>query len=199
MNQCLIVGQTNVGKTLFCVNFAEYLGASRLEIAFSDSSGGVVKKKYDPVTARSELAGLGTHKTRCLQSFVVGLPYGKGVKRLQLTDTAGLVDGIHGDPAIRESIAQTIAAIRETPYVLHIVDLTRVAVSGALDELDRQIYRLGSHKNGYVLLANKMDLPAAKDGLYRLRKTLRGSRLIPVSALYRQGFREVKEYVWRWV
>ena len=34
MKQCTIIGKTNVGKTLFLISFAEYLGPKTFDIDF---------------------------------------------------------------------------------------------------------------------------------------------------------------------
>jgi len=39
MKQCLIIGQTNVGKTAFALSFAECLGLDRVEVAFAYPDG----------------------------------------------------------------------------------------------------------------------------------------------------------------
>jgi predicted GTPase len=198
----LVVGRPNVGKTMFCVNFAEFLGLHRLEVFYQLPDGTIRQRKYDLLAARHELSGLGQHKTRSLQSIQLDLPGGKGARKFKLTDSTGLTDGIHPDKGLREAMAQTLAELQATDCILHMVDLGEVVRAGgvrAMGELDLQIAELGSYKDGYAMLANKIDLPDAPKGLALLRKELKEARIIPISALYRQGFREVKEYVWRMV
>lgn len=202
MKNCLVVGRTNVGKTIFCVNFAEFLGLHRLDVYYQLPDGTTRQRKYDLSSARHELSGLGQHKTRSLQSIRLDLPGGKGSRKFKLTDSTGLADGIHPDRGLREAMAQTLAELQTADCVLHLVDLGEVAKTGglrAMGELDVQIAELGGYKDGYALLANKMDLPEAKKGLAMIREEMGDTRIIPISALYRQGFREVKEYVWRLV
>ncbi|WP_018133353.1 GTPase [Effusibacillus pohliae] len=202
MRNCLVVGRPNVGKTMFCVNFAEFLGLQRLEVYYQLPDGTIRQRKYDLSAARHELSGLGQHKTRSLQSIQLDLPGGKGARKFKLTDSTGLTDGIHPDTGLREAMAQTLAELQATDCILHMVDLGEVARAGgvrAMGELDLQIAELGSYKDGYAMLANKIDLPDAPKGLALLREELKEARIIPISALYRQGFREVKEYVWRMV
>ncbi|MCL6548322.1 MAG: GTP-binding protein HSR1, partial [Alicyclobacillus sp.] len=64
-------------------------------------------------------------------------------------------------------------------------------------DLDSQVAAFGAQHAGYLLLANKMDLPAAERGLRELCKRVPRQRVIPVSALRGTGFREVKRHVWR--
>ncbi|GIM48064.1 hypothetical protein DNHGIG_36130 [Collibacillus ludicampi] len=202
MRNCIVVGRTNVGKTLFCLNFAEYLGLERLEVYYQLPDGTCRQRKFDPPTARHELSGLGPHKTRSLQSIQLQLPMGKGYRQFRLTDTTGLADGIHPDRDLREAMAQTLYEMKSADCILHIVDLVEIERAGglkALGELDLQITEFGKHKRGYALLANKIDVADVKKGLAYMQNDLPQQVIFPVSALYRQGFREVKEYVWRMV
>lgn len=202
MTNCLVVGRPNVGKTMFCVNFAEFLGLHRLEVYYQLPDGTTRQRKYDIPSARHELSGLGQHKTRSLQSIQLDLPGGKGTRKFKLTDSTGLTDGIHPDRELRNSMAQTLGEMQLANCILHIVDLGEVIKNGgmkSLGELDFQIAELGAYKNGYALLANKSDLPDAQKGLRILQEEIGDLRIFPISALYRQGFREVKEYVWRLV
>lgn len=202
MTNCLVVGRPNVGKTMFCVNFAEFLGLQRLEVYYQLPDGTTRQRKFDMLSARHELSGLGQHKTRSLQSIQLDLPGGKGTRKFKLTDSTGLTDGIHPERDLRESMAQTLGEMQQSNCILHMVDVGEVVKTGGLrglGELDFQIAELGSFKEGYALLANKSDLPEAQKGLRMLQEEMGERRVFPISALYRQGFREVKEYVWRLV
>lgn len=202
MRNCLVIGRTNVGKTIFCINFAEFLGLQRMEVYFQLPDGTTRQRKLDVVSARHELSGVGMHKTRSLQSISLDLPRGKGTRQFKMTDSTGLADGIHPDLEMREAMAQTLQELRHADCILHLVDAREVQKAGSLDalgDLDLQIAELGQRKNGYLCLANKCDLPEGKSGFLLLQKELKGLKLLPISALYRQGFREVKEHVYRLV
>lgn len=202
MRNCLVIGRTNVGKTIFCINFAEFLGLKRMEVYFQLPDGTTRQRKLDVVNARNELSGSGLHTTRNLQSIHLELPVKKGVRHFKLTDSTGLADGIHPDLEMREAMAQTLQELRHTDVVLHLVDASAVHEAGGLSslgELDLQIAELGKNKAGYLCLANKTDLPEGQIGVKLLQRELKGLNLLPISALYRQGFREVKEHVWRLV
>ncbi|WP_052036363.1 GTPase [Tumebacillus flagellatus] len=197
-----MIGRTNVGKTIFCINFAEYLGLQRMDVYFQLPDGTTRQRKYNVSAAREELSGTEAHHTRSLQSITLELPRGKGMRQLKLTDSTGLVDGIHPDLEMREAMAQTLEELRRADCVLHLVDASEVMKAGGLNnlgELDLQIAELGKRKHGYLCLANKVDLPDGQRGFKLLERELKGLNMLPVSALYRQGFREVKEHVWRLV
>ena len=202
MKRCIVIGKANVGKTLFTLQFADYLGIDRLEITFEEPSGKRSSRTYDLKTAIEELSSPEPHQTRRLQRIRLELPVGKGVKRFDIIDTSGLMEGIHTDASVRRAMAQTLAAVRDADLILHLVDASRAAQDGvvrAVGEVDYQVAQFALAREGYLILANKVDLPGAERGLERIRQEFAGHPVVPISALSRQGFREVKRFVWRWI
>lgn len=204
MKQCVIIGRPNVGKTLFAIRFAEHLGLAVARISFAEAGGRRWQRQYSVGGALSDLTSDTPHQTRQLQSFTLRLPAGKGSKQFELVDTSGLVDGIHSDEAIRLAMAQTLGAVREAKIILHMMDAAAIgSASGAsidndgFSDVDVQVAHFGQPRGGYLMLANKMDLPAASAGLIRLRSRFATCPIAPVSALHRQGFDEVKRFVRR--
>ncbi|MGI6130238.1 MAG: GTPase [bacterium] len=198
MKEGLVVGKVGVGKTLFVLNFASYLGQSYADITMEYPSGQIKTKQYNISSAKRQLVGADPHTTRALQSMVIELPVTKGVRRCLITDSSGLIDHIHPDIGIRQAIAQTLSAIREADLIIHVVDSSQVGMHGApsaLGEVDYQAAQFAQMRGGYVILANKMDLPDADRGLKRLREELPGHKIIPVSALNKRGFKEVATFV----
>lgn len=199
MNECILVGQPNAGKTLFALHFGEFLGLRSLDVTFMASDGLLNCKHYQINQAIRELSGIEPHKTRDLQTIVLQIPIAKSIKQLKLIDSCGLSEGIHPDAAIRKSMAQTLSVMRYAKVILHMIDVSRYAKSKQLADIDQQIVQYGQTKGGYVLLANKMDLPNAKAGLSLLADTFPGQTLMPVSALHKKGFKEVKALVCRYL
>jgi len=200
MKECLVIGKANVGKTLFVINFAEYLGLDHIEVKISFPNGFSTVKCYSIPQARKELTGLGAHKTRCLQSVHLEIPARKGRKKLKITDTTGLMDTIHQDVEIRRAIAQTLNVLRQTDTIVHMVDAHNLYMSEAsalLGEIDYQVVQFAQMRGPYCILANKMDLPGAREGLQLLLRELPGQYVIPISALHKRGFKEVKAFVSR--
>ena len=196
---CLIIGKVNVGKTLFFINFADYLGLKSLEISFRYQSGRVFSKNYKIEQARKELVGTEKHKTRCLQSIKIDIPVGKGKKKIDLVDTSGLVDGIHENEEIRRSIAQALSMVREADLILHLIDGVEVGqneLAQALGTVDYQVAQFAQMKGAYAILVNKIDLAGSEIGLNKLQKEFVGHNIIPISALLKDGFKEVKAFVW---
>jgi len=69
--------------------------------------------------------------------------------------------------------------------------------SNSPNNIDYEIYNYGIARQNYVILANKIDLASAKENLPRMTAFFSQSIILPVSALYGQGFKEVKAYVAR--
>lgn len=192
MNECLVIGRTNVGKTAFVLNFAEYLGLDKAEITFRYPDGFATKQTFLLEVARQELIGRGQHKTRCLQALELDIPAGKARKRIIMTDSSGFAEGIPNEEAVRKAVAQTLLQVRQATLVLHMLD---AASPSAIGEVDHQVARFAETRGGYLILANKMDLPAAKEGLLRIRACFSNQVVLPISALQKKGFREVKAIV----
>ncbi len=209
MRQSVVIGKANVGKTLFCIYFAQYIGVREMTWLVERTDGRTEHVRTSPKSAAETLSGELPHKTRCLQSVCLDFARGKGVRQFLLTDTTGLTDGIHPEADLRRAMAQTLRAIVNADVVLHMVDAAAIGEVGlgrkpnraahehGWSELDDQIAELGEHKSGYLILANKMDLPGAKQGYRELSKRFTRHRVVPISALHQNGFREVKQHVWR--
>jgi 50S ribosomal subunit-associated GTPase HflX len=187
-----------VGKTLFLINFAEYIGVKTLEMEFINYEGFKTSEKYYTKTAISRLVNEKPHKTRCIQAITVNIPMGKGKKRIKIIDTAGFIDGIHPDIDIRKAISQTLTRVRDSDIILHIIDAftaNKIDLPSSMGEVDYQIAQFAQLKRGYAILANKMDLPGAEEGFIKIKQELSGNVIFPISALFKRGFKEVKIFV----
>lgn len=200
MTDCLIVGRPNVGKTLFFVNFAEYLGLRNLEMDAEDPDGKTIRSVMTPEEARRILVGQTPHTTTYVQRLTVSFPRGKGIRTCRLVDTTGLTPSIHPDITVRKAIAQTLKCLYKGGIVLHVVDLSASAggIASMWDDLERQLSAFLSARAVYLILGNKVDKLGARYGLRLLKSILPAQQpVLPVSALYRRGFREVKGFVWQ--
>lgn len=200
MTECIVVGRANVGKTLFLVNFAEFLGYRKMALARQLPDGASESLDLSSKEARQVLVDNRPHTTRSLQTVSVNLPVGKGGKTVQLTDTSGISEEIHESLEVRRAQAQTLRRLLESRLVLHLIDAARVGTVGAreaLGEVDYQIARYAPLRGAYAVLANKIDLPRAGEGVKAICREFTGHHVIPVSALHKKGFREVKTFVWR--
>lgn len=199
MRECVIVGSPNSGKTLFALNFAGFLGSKSVDVTFRTFDGLLTCRHFTLSDAKKELCSMTLHKTRQLQSIVLKMSVGKAAVTFKLSDTCGLTEEIHPDPGIRKAMAQALGAIRSADFILHIVDLSRLSSSRSpvSNTIDHEIYRYGLVRHNYIILANKNDLPAAKENIQRAITSFPQVQILPISALYSDGFREVKAYVAR--
>ncbi|HHX02244.1 MAG TPA: GTP-binding protein HSR1 [Firmicutes bacterium] len=196
MKKVIVVGQPNVGKTLFCLNFAEFLGMQSVTINFESYERGCSSRVITISEARPLLVNDHEHQTLDIQSMVLTMPWGKSVKQFELIDTTGLADRIDFESQIRKAMAQTLQFMRQADVVFHILDCFKVAQLGYLKgigEIDYQIAQFGQLKKGYIILANKIDLPQAQEGLDRITLEFPGNKVIGISALTKKGFKEVRE------
>lgn len=196
----LVIGKPNAGKTLFIINFASFLGLHRLEAEIEGIDGYKRKTTITTNQARWDWVSKTPHKTRHLVSIKIHLTAGKGKKRMALKDSTGIMEGIPSDIELRKAIGQTLLSIREADLILHIVDTSQILKNDpllSLGETDYQLAELGRLRKNYLMLANKIDIPESAKGLCRLKEMFHDIMIIPISALYKTGFSEVREYIRR--
>ncbi len=200
MKNGLVLGKTNAGKTLFIISFAGFLGLRRLHAEIKSPDGYTRRVTLSLEQAKNEWVSALPHKTRRLVRVRLLLPRGKGKRQLILTDSTGLVEGIPPDSALRRCIGQTLLALSQADFIIHIIDASHAATNNPLfspGEVDHQLAQYGQFRRNYLLLANKMDLSTAAEGLSLLQKSFVGVTILPVSALKKTGFAEVRDYLQR--
>ena len=198
MRECMIIGRPNSGKTLFALNFAGYLGIKNVDVTFRTYDGLMTCRRFSLEEAKRELCGNTLHKTRSLQSMVLNMKVGKATTSFKLTDTCGVSEQIHADEKIRKGMAQTIGLLRSVDLILHVVDLSLINKEFCNhSSIDYEFYNYGMICKSYILLGNKYDLSSAKNNLPHLIAAFPKANIVPISALYCQGFREVKACVAR--
>ncbi|WP_053957288.1 GTPase domain-containing protein [Inediibacterium massiliense] len=193
MKTCLIIGKPNAGKTLFLLNFAEYIGLKKVKIEHTKINHKVDTKEYDLEEAKKILSSPIPYKTQCLQSIKLEIHMIKGKKEIIMMDSSGFTDGIHKDIQIRRAMAQTLEQIQNSHVIFHVFDLT----DDHIEEVDEQLAKYGMTQGGYVILGNKIDLLDRKDEIIKFQRKFINHYVIPISALTKEGFREVKSYVCR--
>jgi predicted GTPase len=133
-----------------------------------------------------------------LQSIILKLAVGKTTVNFKLTDTCGLTTQIHHEEIIRRGMVQTLTILREADFIMHIVDVSDIQNHQINpDNIDTEIFNYGKVRHNYVMLANKMDLPSAKENYKKVVSLFLGVPVIPISGLYGNGFREVRACVAR--
>lgn len=193
----------NVGKTCFVINFAEYMGVKELKFHVRQRAGYTAINSYSLSEARKKLISVKENTTKEIQLIKLEINKGKTIRELQLIDSCGLSDGIHPDEEVRLAMASTLRLIRDTEFILHIIDIKNIKNDkkgkDILLPVDRLILDYASMEKKYAILANKMDLSFAEMNLKILKKNIKDIIIIPISALYKEGFKEVKKMVLSYV
>jgi predicted GTPase len=193
MKEIVIAGRPNSGKTMFAINFAAYLGCTYIDILLRGQDDLNTCRRMAIDEARKELCSLALHKTRYLQSLLLKLSFGKTIVDFKLTDTCGLTEGIHQEESVRKGMAQTIGSMRSANLIFHMIDLSSLTVGS----IDQEIFKFGMTRSSYGILANKIDLPAARERLISAATKFPRAYILPISALHSKGFKEVRSHVVR--
>jgi predicted GTPase len=193
-SQILVAGRANAGKTLFILNFAEYLGYNNLTIKFKNSLEEMAKTDHIE-EFKSSLVSDSPNSTRCLQFMSMNVPVLKGKKAIEFIDSTGISSSIHYEQEVREGMVQTLILLKENIIIFHIIDASSLPSEKAVDEVDMELYRYGSRRGNYMVLANKMDLKGSDEGFITLSGYMKGIKIIKVSALLKSGFDDVKRKV----
>lgn len=176
-----LVGRTNVGKSLFLLNFAAYLGASEVTVG---------EHERVPIDrARRRYVSYVAHKS--LNALTVEIKWPGSRRPVRIIDSPGLVEGIDPDPAARRAMAAGLRGLFNAAVIWHVVD----GPCGPTG-LDRALADLAARLGPAWVLANKADLHGPST-VARIRTTFPGVPVIGVSALTGRGFRIVKEHLSR--
>ncbi|MEW9123224.1 MAG: GTPase [Thermotaleaceae bacterium] len=200
MKRCLVVGKPNVGKTLFILNFAQYLHMKTINIKSVYPNGCIENKTYTIEEGRALLSSINPYKTLCLQILEMDIPVGKGRETFEIIDSSGLTDGIHKNLDIRRAMAQTLSVIQKSDIILHLFDISSLYYDdahNAIGKVDYQLSEFGASREGYGILANKTDLIPNNATVVQLQKEFPQHHVIPISAMTKAGFSEVKTFVCR--
>ncbi|SES69798.1 small GTP-binding protein domain-containing protein [Natronincola peptidivorans] len=199
MNNCILLGKPNVGKTTFFLSYAEYLGVTSCILEFENFEGSVTRKNYSINVARSYLINQTPFKTKEICRMNLSIPVYKGRTEITLFDTGGLIDGISANEIVRKSMAEALKQLYLADLILHMIDASSVDHNccSTLSEIDYQINQYGHSRGAYCILANKIDLEEGEKGLSFIRKEFKDTYIIPISARKMKGFKEVNKFVSR--
>ena len=199
MREVVIVGRPNSGKTMFALNFAAHLGAKMVDVTFRSHNDILTCRHFSIDEGKRQLCSGVIHKTRTIQSMQLRMTIGKTPIEFILSDTCGISEQIHADIAVRKGMAQTLKSMRYADYIFHILDMVYWSNTpfSPLGNIDHEIYQYGLARNAYTILANKIDIPLAREHLNTLDSVFPRAKIIPISALMGAGFKEVKACVAR--
>lgn len=187
-----VIGASGVGKTLFCINFAEYLGACSL--SYTEAGGGRRGRGLlSTAGARRLMVGRGRRGSGVVRTFTVH-PALKPHRRLALIDTAALQQTEPLPRRERSRLRLTLQALERADLILMLLDLS------CSDPAVREFCdRAGCYLADYCRLqgkifftaGNKADLLTERAGKERF---IAAEMDFPaISALTRAGFALLKE------
>lgn len=189
----LIAGRANAGKTLFMLNFAEYLGYKELTIKLKSSDE--VLKSDDISFFKKSMVNENPNTTRCLQHTSIKVPALKAERHIEFIDSTGISSSIHFAQDVREGMVQTLTFLKNSCVIFHMIDAPSIANDKKIDDIDMELYKYGRKRGSYLVLANKADLDDFNKGYQIITEEFFDVRIIKISALYKTGFNEVKKYV----
>lgn len=116
-----------------------------------------------------------------------------------LADIPGLIEGASEGIGLGHDF---LKHVERTRILVHVIDVSGSEGRDPVedyhlisDELEKYNEKLRDKK--FIVVANKMDLPDAQEGLERLKEDLKGiGEIIPVSAATTEGLEELKYIIW---
>lgn len=172
-----LVGRANVGKTLFLLNFAAYLGVSEVQVGDHE--------RLSLSRARRRYVSYIAHKT--LTPLTIELKWPGSDQPVRILDGPGLTDGIDPDPAARRAMTTGLEGLWHAAVIWHMVDSQAgpTALDVALAHLNRRLAPAW-------VLANKADV-SGPSAVARIQSSFPDLPVVGVSALTGRGFRALKE------
>ncbi len=122
---------------------------------------------------------------------VVELP---GYRRVIIADIPGLIEGAHRDLGLGHDFLRHITRCR---FLLFVVDVAGSEGRDPVEDLrnlhrEIDLYDTALSKRPWCIIANKMDLPAARENLETLQNSFPTVEVAPVSASTGQGIEALK-------
>jgi len=128
---------------------------------------------------------------------VVELP---GYRRVSIADIPGLIEGAHRDFGLGHDFLRHITRCL---FLLFVVDVAGSEGRNPVEDLrnlrrEIGLYDLALSGRPWCIIANKMDLPAARENLETLQNSFPAVEVAPVSASTGQGIEAFKTKLEKW-
>src|SRR4029453_11987371 len=103
-----------------------------------------------------------------------------------LADVPGLIAGAHLGAGLGHRF---LRHVERAPILVHVVDASRGDALDAYETVRLELaeYNAGVGPKPEIVVANKLDLPGARDGFERLRAALPDRRVVGVSTVTNEG------------
>ncbi|MFA5164741.1 MAG: GTPase ObgE [Candidatus Omnitrophota bacterium] len=117
-------------------------------------------------------------------------------RTFKVADIPGLIEGAHAGKGLGDKF---LRHIERTKILIHIVDMAGVDQRDPLDDfltLNNELEQYGTvlGKKAQLVVANKMDLPAAQSNLKKFKSKVKKD-IIAISALTGEGIEELKKAI----
>ncbi len=131
-----------------------------------------------------------------LQPNVGVIEFG-GFKRGTLADIPGLIEGAHENIGLGHEFLRHIMRCR---LLLFVVDAAGSEARDPVTDLETlrtevSLYSKELSKRPWIIIANKIDLPEARENLPRIKERFKRVKLIPVSADTGEGMQVLRDYL----
>ncbi|NLA25816.1 MAG: hypothetical protein GX878_00310 [Firmicutes bacterium] len=181
-----VLGAPRSGKTLFCINFAQYLG-SRILNYTEESVAGRRRGTLSPAAAREMMVFNGQRGRGVVRTFAVHL-LRQPCKRIALIDTASLKEGVPLPYLERSRLLLTLQALESAVMVLQMIDLS--CNDPARLEFDEKVGRFLAaycrrRDKLFLTAGSKADLIGDSSGRERITAS---GRILYISSLTQAGF-----------
>ncbi len=197
-----VLGLPHTGKSLFCINFAEYLGA-RILCFHEEGPRGRGRGAVSPAEARRLMVDSSKRSNGIVRTFIVNLKLGAAAPlRLALVDTISLHEGDPLPRPKRAGLVLTLQHVQKADVVLYLADLSgsdpsSLAFNGTAGRL-LENYCHRQAKNFRAVLA-KEDLLGVEmdDAFFSWKRHLLAwkNNPVPVSSFNRVGFFELRQFL----
>ncbi len=198
MIDCLMLGQTNVGKTLLSLQLSKHAGNTSLFV-MQQLPTGEIRERFFVNTNEAIKTLVSDHRSTTLGLQTMGASVGTLLSsRLLLRDSTGLSSQAVEDNMVRLGMARTLEALVKTDIVLLVVDGSRLQAGCILDEVDEWALRFAMmRKIRRAVVVNKLDLPGVKRMSDGLKKHWRQEQIFTTSALQEKGLGPVLQFLQR--
>lgn len=111
-----------------------------------------------------------------------------------IADVPGLIAGAHTGAGLGHRF---LRHVERAPILVHVVDASRVDAVEAYNTVRSELeaYKDEVAAKPEIVVANKLDLPGARDGLMQLRRALPDRTVVGVSTITNEGVPELLEAV----
>jgi GTPase len=132
---------------------------------------------------------------------VIGIVELGDYRRATVADTPGLIEGAHRNLGLGHDFLRHITRCRLFLFVLDMAGSEGRSPIADLEALRREIalYDPRLSERSWFVVANKMDLPQAKENLRDFQKRFPQRTIVPISAKEGRGISELKRLLGEWI